>query len=119
MAIEQSRAAARHFELSRRSFLRGAGACVALPFLESLGVGKLAANQSGAARLAQTASGAPLRTAFVYFPNGAIPAQWWPDRPGTDFNWSRTLRPLEAFKGQVQVLGQIDHHTADGGRDGG
>jgi hypothetical protein len=106
--------------LSRRTFLRGAGACVALPFFESLGLGKLLAAQGrDTARLAQTASGAPLRTAFIYFPNGAIPAQWWPERPGTDFNWSRTLNPLRDYKSQIQILGQIDHHTADAGPDGG
>ena len=30
------------------------------------------------ARLATTATGAPLRMAFVYFPNGAIQPTWWP-----------------------------------------
>src|SRR5271154_416091 len=120
MPAEQSRAADRQVALSRRTFLRGAGACVALPLFESLGMGKLLAAQGPqAARLAQTASGAPLRTAFVYFPNGAIPAQWWPDHPGTDFNWSRTLRPLQGFQSHLQILGQIDHHTADAGADGG
>ncbi|HEV3444630.1 MAG TPA: DUF1552 domain-containing protein [Gemmataceae bacterium] len=119
MAAGQTRAD-RQAALSRRTFLRGAGACIALPFFESLGIGKLPTAQSlGAARLAQTASGAPLRTAFVYFPNGAIPAQWWPDRPGTDFNWSRTLNPLGDYKSQLQILGQIDHHTAEAGPDGG
>ena len=120
MAEERSRAAARHRAFSRRSFLRGVGACVALPVFESLGVGKLlAAESQQAAGLAQTASGSPLRTAFVYFPNGAIPAQWWPDRAGTDFNWSRTLNPLRDYKSQIQILGQIDHHSADAGPDGG
>jgi hypothetical protein len=110
---------ARQAELSRRSFLRGAGACVALPFFESLGLGKLSAQNADAPRLAQTASGAPLRTAFVYFPNGAIQDRWWPDRTGTDFTWSRTLQPLERFKSQLQVLGQLDHRTAslDGAGD--
>jgi hypothetical protein len=119
VAAAESRAE-RKLALSRRTFLRGAGACIALPFFESLGLGNMLATQGGgAARLAQTATGAPLRTAFVYFPNGAIPAQWWPDRTGTDFNWSRTLSPLQAFKNQVQIVGQVDHRTAEAGPDGG
>jgi Protein of unknown function (DUF1552) len=120
MPLESSRAADRRAAFSRRTLLRGAGAAVALPFFDSLGLGRLLADETPAtARLAQTASGAPLRTAFVYFPNGAIPAHWWPERTGTDFNWTRTLKPLEAHKNQLQILGQVDHHTADGGPDGG
>jgi hypothetical protein len=71
-----------------------------------------------AGRLARTASGAPLRTAFLFFPNGAIPATWWPSSAGTDFQWSRTLRPLENYKNNVQILGELEHKTAEPGPDG-
>ena len=47
----------------------------------------------------------PLRTAFVYFPNGAIPATWWPSEEGDRFSLSRTLAPLERVRNFVQVLG--------------
>jgi len=72
----------------------------------------------GAGGLATTASGAPLRAAFVYFPNGAIPASWWPGGQGADFQFQRTLQPLEPVKDLVQVLGGLDHRTAEGGADG-
>ena len=74
-------AAERHFAFNRRHFLRGLGACIALPAFESLGA--LKALAAPASKLATTASGAPLRTAFVYFPNGAIPAAWWPKARAT------------------------------------
>ena len=118
MGHESSHAADRRAELSRRGFLRGVGACVALPLFESLETTRLLAAPAGAGRLATTASGAPLRTAFVYFPNGAIPAQWWPERTGTDFAWSRTLRPLASYKQELQVLGGLDQRTAEPGPDG-
>ena len=108
--------------LSRRHFLRGLGASIALPAFASLGGSRLLAADgaaSGAGALAATASGAPLRTAFVYFPNGAIPASWWPTGEGADFQFKRTLQPLEPLKGLVQVLGGLNHKTADGGPDGG
>ena len=63
---------------SRRHFLKGLGVCVALPALESIMpatsafAAESAASGGGAPGLATTASGAPLRTAFIYFPNGAI-----------------------------------------------
>ncbi|HEX2862325.1 MAG TPA: hypothetical protein VHN79_11825, partial [Lacunisphaera sp.] len=63
--------------LSRREFLRGVGACIALPALTSLVPNRLLA-QALASPRATTATGAPLRTAFLTFPNGAIPAAWWP-----------------------------------------
>jgi hypothetical protein len=104
--------------VSRRNFLRGAGACVALPLFESLRLGSLSAAEPAGAALATTPTGMPLRTAFVYFPNGAIPASWWPTGEGTDFAWSRTLQPLEKHKGHLQILGGMAHKTAEPGPDG-
>ncbi len=92
---------------------------VALPAFASLGPARRALGAAeGAASLAATSTGAPLRTAFVYFPNGAIPASWWPTGAGADFALSRTLQPLESTRKLVQVLGGLDHQTADGGPDG-
>jgi hypothetical protein len=110
--------AARGF--NRRQFLRGLGACVALPAFASLSGAKLLAASSGG-KLATTATGAPLRTAFLYFPNGAIPNVWWPEQEGTDFKLSRTLQPLAQFQRQIQILGELDDRSAlpqdDGGGD--
>lgn len=110
-------AAERHFHLSRRHFLRGLGACIALPTFESLIPFKALA--APASKLATTATGAPLRTAFLFFPNGAIPAAWWPKIEGKDFDFSRTLKPLEPFRQHLQVLGGLDQKAAYGGPDGG
>jgi hypothetical protein len=110
-------AAQRALSLSRRHFLRGLGACITLPFFESLGPTRLMA-QTGAENLATTATGAPLRTAFFCFPNGAIPSAWWPSAEAQDFQLSRTLEPLGAVCSQVQLLGGLDHKAAYPGPDG-
>src|SRR5947209_5740785 len=94
MSVELLTSAARRAALSRRSFLRGLGACVALPLFESLRPAKLFAAEAAAAKLATTATGAPLRTAFIYFPNGTIPAAWWPTGAEAQFQLQRTLKPL-------------------------
>jgi hypothetical protein len=105
--------------LSRRHFLRGVGACVALPVFESLPRSALlAADVAAGGRLAVTATGAPLRAAFIFFPNGAIPSAWWPKGEGTDFALSRSLEPLEPIRQLTQVLGGLNHRTAEGGPDG-
>lgn len=104
---------------TRRNFLRAAGACVAIPAFESLGGRQLLAADRAVGQLATTASGAPLRTAFMFFPNGAIPRSWWPDQTGADFSLSRTLKPLEDVRGEVQILKGLDNVSAEAGADGG
>ena len=118
--MSQTRASAfdpRLTAMNRRHFLRGLGACIALPAFGSLLPARVAA-ASAAARLATTASGAPLRTAFIFFPNGAIPARWWPEGGETDFRLNATLSPLESLRKHVQILGGLDHANARGGADG-
>jgi len=102
-----SRAAQRHDALSRRQVLRGLGACIALPTLMS--AGSAFAKQ----RLA------PARMAYVYVPNGAIPAAWWPaGEGGADFALSPTLAPLVNVRNQLQVISGLDCVSADPGPDG-
>ena len=109
-----------HSKVSRRMFLRGAGASIALPTIASLGRPELmAAAKPAAENLAVTASGAPLRTAFLFFPNGAIPTSWWPVSTGSDYAISSTLKPLEEVRDQFQVMKGLDNVAANPGRDGG
>lgn len=117
-ANESERAAQRHAGFTRRHFLRGLGACIALPAFESFVPGRLLAAGGPAGKLATTATGAPLRTAFIYFPNGAIPAAWWPAGEGTDFQLSRTTQPLEPMRQHVQLLSGLEHLNAMAGNDG-
>ena len=103
--------------INRRGFLRGAGACIALPALEAFLPGRaMAAAASG--KIATTATGAPLRMAFLYFPNGAIQNQWTPTGSGKDFAFGNTLAPLEAMRQRVQVISGLGHVNAEAGADG-
>jgi hypothetical protein len=113
-------AAQRHFEFSRRQFLKGVGACVALPMLESaLTPGVRAATTSPAVGgMAVTPSGAPLRMAYVYFPNGAHQQNWWPTGEGSSFTLAPTMQPLAPLQGSFQILGGLDHKNAAPGNDG-
>jgi hypothetical protein len=104
--------------LSRRNFLRGLGACVALPAFASLLPSRLFAADP-ALQLATTPTGAPLRTAFISFPNGAIPSRWWPEGGLTDFRFNATLQPLESMRKSLQVFGGLAHANANPGNDGG
>src|SRR5437870_755861 len=96
-------AAARRAAFDRRKFLRGLGACIALPAFESFLPGVLrAAEVEATGQAAVSATGVPTRMGFVYFPNGAIPSAWWPKGEGADFEFSQTMQPLEKLKQHVQ-----------------
>jgi Protein of unknown function (DUF1552) len=103
----------------RRLFLRGIGACIALPALEALLPGRAMAAAVTSAKFATTASGVPLRMAFLYFPNGAIPDRWTPVGTGRDFAFAKTLASLEPLRHRVQVISGLEHLNAVGGEDGG
>ncbi|HEV7608449.1 MAG TPA: DUF1552 domain-containing protein [Steroidobacteraceae bacterium] len=98
----------RHDGFSRRRFFRGLGACIALPGFASF---------AGAASQGKS-NKAPTRMAFVYVPNGMIPAAWWPEAVGRDFALSRTLQPLEKVRNQLQVISGLQDLSADAGPDG-
>jgi hypothetical protein len=111
--------AARQASLTRRRFLRGLGACLALPAFESLrpyGLQAAPAHVEGA--LGVTSTGAPLRMAYVYFPNGAHQEYWWPKGGGSAFTLGRTMQPLDGLKNKIQVIRGLDHLNATAGNDG-
>jgi len=114
-----SAAAAQRFQsVSRRQFLRGLGACVALPMFDSALRPVVRAASAAPGGLGVTATGAPLRMAFVYFPNGAHQDYWWPKGESANFALGKTMQPLSPLQKSIQVLGGLDHKNATAGNDG-
>jgi hypothetical protein len=87
--------------LPRRTFLRGLGAIVALPALDAMT--PAFASTAGQRR--------PLRLAFTYVPNGVTMADWTPKSDGPGFEFSRILKPLEAFRQDTLVLSGLAHRN--------
>jgi hypothetical protein len=107
--------------LSRRTFLRGVGACIALPTLESLlsGGNLFAAGAGGkTAPLAVTPSGMPLRMAFIQFANGANQERWMPKGAGSDYELNETFAPVNELKDKFQVISNLHHNQAKNLGDG-
>lgn len=104
-------------DTNRRRFLRGIGATLALPALESLAPSTALAAAAG--KLAATASGAPLRMACVYFPNGAIADKWDPVGEGRDYELNTTTKPLAPHKDHFQMFSNFEHHWGWSNGDGG
>ncbi|MFM7040434.1 MAG: DUF1552 domain-containing protein [Planctomycetaceae bacterium] len=93
--------------LPRRTLLRGLGAAISLPMLESM-----------APAYAAAATAAPVRMACLFFANGAIMDKWRPAGEGTDFQLSPTLQPLENLKNHLLVLEGLTQHHARANGDG-
>jgi hypothetical protein len=76
--------------LPRRTVLRGLGASLALPLLDSMVPAFTA--------LAQTAARPVLRFGVVYVPNGMVMQEWTPAQEGSDFAFPAAMKPLEPFR---------------------
>ena len=89
--------------LSRRTFIRGTGAVLALPFLESM----LPA-LTNAQELMK-----PAQRLFVgYVPNGVIMDKWTPKSFGVNFELPVTLQPLAKHKEKISILTGLALHPA-------
>jgi hypothetical protein len=87
--------------LSRRTFLQGVGATVALPLLDSMVGAQTPLRQSAAAP----------KTRFVafYIPHGATMDKWTPATEGTGFEFTEILKPLEPFRDRVNIVSGLAH----------
>jgi Protein of unknown function (DUF1552) len=95
-------------QLSRRAILRGAGTAIALPFLDAM-VPAFAGPVAKAVR----------RLGVVYVPNGVIMDQWTPNMAGTDFAFTRILKPLEPFRENILLVSGLANEAATKAQGGG
>jgi hypothetical protein len=91
--------------LPRRTFLRGIGVTLALPFLDSMVPARTL--------LAQSAARPVRRLGFVYVPHGAVMDRWTPAEEGAGFEFTPILKPLEPFRRHVNVVSGLGHKAAD------
>jgi len=89
--------------LSRRLILRGAGASLALPWLESVA----AASED---RLKEP----PLRVAFLFMPNGVRPDHWTPSGDAEQYEITPHLKPLESITKDFLLIENLWHKNTIG-----
>lgn len=94
-------------QFSRRIMLRGLGAAVLLPWLESRG--KFA---HGGEAVAPNSDKPPVRMCFWYVPNGVHLPAWFPEREGTLIDLPRTLQPLSFAREYLNSFHGLTHNTA-------
>ena len=91
--------------LPRRTFLRGLGASVALPLLDSM-VPALTAQELTSALPVK-------RLGIIYVPNGVFMDNWTPPEGGSDFSLPSTMEPLAPFQDQMLVLTGLSNKMGD------
>jgi len=94
--------------ISRRTLLRGAGAAMALPWLEVM-------SKAATGPDSLTLSEPPMRMGFMFMPNGVRPDLW--DLAGdseTIGEMSRHLKPLEPYKNDILVVENLWHKKSVG-----
>ncbi|MEX1023862.1 MAG: DUF1552 domain-containing protein [Planctomycetota bacterium] len=91
--------------LARRTFLAGAGAALALPWLEGV---------AGARQVARTP-----RLLWIYVPNGVHMADWTPAEVGAlPAELPPALAPLERHRDSLRVISGLTHATGRANGDG-
>jgi len=85
-------------KLSRRTFLRGVGVTMTLPWLESVPV------WGDSTPVVETAPAFPKRFAAIFMGNGINANHWWAKGSGAEMELGKTLEPLAHFRKKLNVI---------------
>jgi hypothetical protein len=88
--------------IDRRHALRAMGACISLPFLECM----------VPLRAAERQIATPKRSAFIYLANGVHSLNYQITSPGKDYQFSRSLKPLEKHRDVITPISGLHHPGA-------
>jgi len=101
--------------LARRTFLRGAGTAIALPFLEAM----LPSDLVPSPKLeAATRSASPRRMAFIYVPNGIRMSRWTPKKEGKLGRLPEILEPMNRYRSDILLMSGLTQDKARANGDG-
>src|SRR5688500_9422211 len=85
-------------QFTRRTFLRGIGVSMALPWMESLNV------WGDAPRTSEPASEAPVRLAVLFAGNGFHSKEWWARGEGAAMELGKVLQPLREVREKMLFI---------------
>ena len=91
--------------LPRRTFLRGVGATVALPFLDAM--------VPAIAPVARAQEITPTRFTGIFVPHGAAPGYWVPESSGPNFAFPYIWEPLEPYRRHVVLTSGLWAQSAE------
>ena len=88
--------------IDRRRALRALGTCISLPFLECM----------VPLRASEAQIETPKRSAFIYLANGVHSLNYQITTPGEDYQFSRSLKPLEKYRSVITPISGLHHPGA-------
>jgi hypothetical protein len=94
--------------ISRRTFLRGAGVAMALPWLESIPVWGKPTVVGG------VPAAFPKRFATLFMACGINPDHWWARGAGAEMELSRVLEPMAPYRAKLNVIDGLFNKNATG-----
>lgn len=94
----------RQYLIPRRSFLRGAGVCMAVPALEIMRPAITRAST-------QDETAIPLRLGVFHKGNGIDPRGWDAEGTETDFNLRQNLEPLQSYRDDIVILSNVSNQA--------
>ena len=89
--------------IPRRTFLRGMGAAISMPMVSAM----------FPALAAPSASKIPLRTGYIYSPNGIIRERWRPTTLGKNFEMTDILKNWEHVRDKILVLSNMNNGESE------
>ena len=92
------------WRIDRRHALRAMGTCIALPMLDCM----------IPLRAMEKATATPRRSAFIYLANGMHSLNYQILTPGRDYQFSRSLKPLEKHREVITPISGMHHPGALG-----
>jgi hypothetical protein len=101
---------AHKWRISRRTFLRGVGVTMSLPWLESIPT--WGEGLSGAAN--ESSGTFPKRMAILFWGNGVNSNHWWAKGAGEEMELGKSLEPLAPFKKRMNVISGLFNRSAVG-----
>src|SRR2546425_1002888 len=99
--------------ISRRTILRGMGAAVALPFLESMVPAQTPLRQAAAMPKSRFTAIEMVHGNAGSTKYGTQKNLWAPAAEGSDFEITPILKPLEPFRDHLTLVTQTDCNAAD------
>ena len=98
--------------LSRRTVLQGLGVSVALPFLDAMAPAQTPVSKTAAAPRTRLACIEMVHGAAGSTVDGLNKHYWSPEKEGSEFEFTQTLKPLEPFREYITIVSDTDLHPA-------
>jgi hypothetical protein len=102
-----------HWQISRRTVLKGVGAAIALPWLEAMSPNSLHASTAGSLAPSEI----PKRAVFTFWGLGINGRDYTPQQTGKDYALTPILKPLAAQRHNLTVITglKLTHSGGHGG----